>query len=300
MNLSSILRETWRITWKSWPLWVVSGLMFAAMAVAMALAGVFSGLAALLSLPTLSRSLPALGKPPQLPAAGWALAGGLTWAVLVAATAAAWMLQVAAVRGAALTADHGTVTLAATLNLGRQRVVSLVKLSLTFGVLLMGLSILPPLVTILIGQVGPGTAGALGFLQLAQTGLVPFNTLVGLALFLVMMSIAVEDLTPRRAFRRTWAVLRYGWWGFLLVFALSALPGVALLLLLVPLMLTLPLAFLFEGGWLAPLLCGAGLAPVGLFILLFSSVFTTTMYTLIYRAAAQMSAAAAPATPLPT
>jgi hypothetical protein len=74
----------------------------------------------------------------------------------------------------------------------------------------------------------------------------------------------------------------------LLVFAFSGLPAFALILLVVPLAVALPFAFLLDNGWIIPLVCGAGLAPLGLFILLFTAVFTTTMYTLIYRAAAQL------------
>ena len=300
MNVSAILHDTWRITWKCWPLWALSVLMMVALAVAMTLAGMFGGLASLAASPLLGSRLLGLSELPQLPMWAWVLMAALTWALLVVATAISWILQVAMVRGAALAAEQGALTLGGALRLGRQRFASLIKLSLTFGVLMMALSVLPPLATVLIAQLGhDGQAGAVSVVQAAQTGLLPINSILSLALFLVMMSIAVEDLTPLKAFRRTWSVLRHGWWGFLLVFALSALPSLALLLLLLPLILTVPFIFFFQGGWIVPLLCGAGLMPVGLFILLFTAVFTTTMYTLIYRAAAQLSQPAAPATAPP-
>lgn len=288
MDILSIVRDTWRITWKGWQLWVLSLLMFVTMVPAVTLAGLLGGAAGFMSL-----SLPGYASPldslRELPAWAWVLVGGGLWAVLVLTTAASWILQVATVRGASLAAEPGALTLAQALRLGRQRLVSIIKLSLTFGVLMMAIAVLPPLAAIVLSVPSRSSAGSFGLLQLTQTGLAPINSALSLALFLVMMSIAVEDLTPLKAFRRTWSVLRYGWWGFLLVFALSLLPVFALLLLILPLAAAVPFAFFVDNGWIIPALCGLLLTPIGLFVLLFTAVFTTTMYTLIYRASARLS-----------
>ena len=297
MDINSLFRDAWRITWQRWILWLLSLLMFLTMIPALALAAAFGGVAGLMSAPDLN--LPGLHTLYQWPLWRWIVIAAGMWAALVATTSLTWILQVATVRGAALAADQAVLTLPTALAIGRQRLWSLLKLSLTFGVLIMGLALLPSLAAILMSVTSRGQANALGLLQLTQTSLTPVSSALGLALFLLMMAIAVEDLTPLKALRRTWGILRFGWWGFLLVFGLSFLPSVAVIALLLPLVISLPLAFVIANGWLIPLLCGAAAAPILLFILLFTAVFTTTMYTLVYRAAARLSQPSPSATPIP-
>jgi hypothetical protein len=302
MDLLQLIRHAWRITWQCWILWLLSLLMFLAMTPAAVLAGAFGGVAGLMAVSGPSR--PGLQALYQLPFWSWLVIVLVMWVTLVITTALTWILQVAAVRGAALAADQAlpggsAPTLRTALAIGRQRLRSLVKLSLTFGVLMMALPLLPPLAAILFSVASRGQTDTLGLLQFTQTSMVPVNAALGVALFLLMMAIAVEDLTPLKAVRRTWGVLRYGWWGFLLVFGLSALPSAAIIVLLLPLGLTLPLAFLFPNGWLVPVLGGLVVVPLLLFILLFTAVFTTTMYTLVYRAAAQLTQPGPDATPSP-
>ncbi len=297
MDINSLFRDAWRITWQRWILWLLSLLMFLTMAPALALAAAFGALAGLMSASGLS--LPGLHTLYQWPLWRWIVVAIGMWAALVVTTSLSWILQVATVRGAALAADKAVLTLRTALAIGRQRLWSLLKLSLTFGVLMMGLALLPSLAAILMSVRSRGQTDALGLLQLTQTGLTPVSSALGLALFLLMMAIAVEDLTPLKAFQRTWGILRFGWWGFLLVFGLSFLPSLAVIALLVPLVITLPLAFVIANGWLIPLLCGAAAVPILLFILLFSAVFTTTMYTLVYRAAARLTRPNPSATPIP-
>jgi hypothetical protein len=302
MDLNSILRDAWRITWQHRILWLLSLLMFLAMTPAGLLAGAFGGIAGVMAASgrtAAGADLFGLNFLYQLPVWNWvAIAVGM-WAALVITTTLTWILQVATVRGAALAADQGVLTLRTSLAIGRQRLWSLIKLSLTFGVLMMALAVAPPLGSILFSVTSGGQAGAPGLLPIAQTGLAPLNSALGLALFLLMMAIAVEDLTPLKALRRTWGVLRHGWGQFLLVFGLSSLPSLAVIGLLLPLAVTIPFAFFITNGWIIPLLCGMVVVPLLLFILLFTAVFTTTMYTLVYRAAARLTQpgpAAAPST----
>jgi hypothetical protein len=296
MDLIALLRTAWHITWQRWILWLLSLLMFLAMLPAVVLAGAFGAIAGLMAYPGFTPQ--GLGFLYAFPLWGWLGLALAMWVALVLTSALTWVLQVAAVRSAALAADQAKLTLQTALAIGRQRLWSLIKLSLTFGALMMGLALAPPLVSILFSVTAPGRTSALGLLQLTQTGLMPMSSGLSLALFLCMMAIAVEDLPPRKALRRTWGVLRYGWWGFLLIFGLSSLPSVAIVLLLLPLGVTLPLAFFIPNGWIISLLYGGIAVPVILLILLFTAVFTTTMYTLVYRASAQLTPGPS-ATPTP-
>ena len=297
MNINSIFRETWRITWHCWTLWLLSGLMFLVMAPALILAAAFGGLAGLASAPGPYR----LGADflYRLPVWGWIVIAGAIWLALVVMTLLTSILQTATVRGAILAADQCAVTLRGALLIGRQRLGSLVKLGLTFGVLMMALALLPPLAAILMAVASRGQADTLGLLQISQTGLAPFSSVLGVAAFLLILVVAVEDLTPLRAARRSWSVLRHGWWGFLFVWGISAVPALVGGVLLMPLAVGVPLAFAFPNFWVVPALCGAVTVPVLLFILLFTAVFSTTMYTLVYRAAARLTQPGSGATPVP-
>jgi hypothetical protein len=297
MDINSVFRDAWRITWQRWILWLLSLLMFLVMAPALLLAAAFGAVAGLMS--ASGSNLLGLNMLYQWPLWRWIVLAIGMWVALVVTTSLTWILQVATVRGAVLAADQAVLTLRTALAIGRQRLWSLLKLSLTFGVLMMGLALLPSLAAILMSVGSHGQADALGLLELTQTSLAPLSSVLGLALFLLMMAIAVEDLTPLKALRRTWGVLRFGWWGFLLVFGLSFVPSVAVIALLLPLVITLPLAFVIANGWLIPLLCGVAATPILLFILLFTAVFTTTMYTLVYRAAARLTQPSPGATPIP-
>ena len=287
MDLLALLRGAWKITWQQWVLWLLSLLMFATMTPAMTLSGAFGAVAGLVSAPALN--LPASTVLPDWPAAYWVAAALGLWAALVVTSSLTWILQAAAMRGAALAADQAALTLTTALAIGRQRLWSLVKVSLTFGMLMMALAVAPPLLAILTSRLSGPPGQLWGLLQLTQAGLAPLSAALGLALFLLMMAVAVEDLTPLKALRRAWGVLRFGWWGFLLVFGLSSLPSLAVVILLLPVALTLPLAVMIPNGWVIPLLCGGVTIPLLMFVLLFTAVFTTTMYTLVYRVAAQLT-----------
>ena len=173
------------------------------------------------------------------------------------------------------------------LNLGRRRVVSLLKISLTFGMLIAAPALLPPLIFILLAD---KFAFGLQLLQTFQAVLAPLNIILGIVLLLVMMSVALEDLTPQRAFRRAWGIFRLGWWGFLLVFGISFVPSFILVLIIVPIIFALVLGFVLAPK-LAPLIALATCAcasPIILILMLFVSVLTLVLYTLTYRAAAQV------------
>lgn len=282
MNIGEVVRTSWRITWRSWQLWLLGLLLFIVFLPAGTLASGFGVVSALLVLPWAGPQPGWLIQLRRVPGPAWLGIAAVALIVLVGTSAIAWLLQAASIRGAALAAEHGTFRLSDALRLGRQRVVSLLKLSLTFGALVALLGLLPPLAAVLL-QDRPGAGTTL--LQAMQTFLAPLNLVLGLALLLVMMSIAVEDLRPRAAFQRAWLVFRSSWWGFVLVLGLSAAPVVVVAILLIPLGVVLALTFVSDFGWALAAMCALAISPLILGVILFTSVFTLVVYTLIYRAA---------------
>jgi hypothetical protein len=164
----------------------------------------------------------------------------------------------------------------------------LLGLAGTVGVLISILALVPVLLRLLAAQqIGP--FGAL-LLEAGQVALSPLLSAVGLAVFLVVLAIAVEDVSARRAPGRAWAVFRKGWWAFLLVLFVTFLPGLAIGAL------TLPIVFIFAlfildaviGGAVLLVYCAVA-GPLGFALLIFVAVFSTTLYTLVYRAAARLA-----------
>ncbi len=296
MNITSILRDTWHITTRAWPLWVLTaglGIMFTP---AFVLGGAMGGFAAMLTLaPALRGSEPEWIAPIRsLPT--WALVAGWTIAtlLLVLTSALTYLLQAAIVRGASLAAERGAVTLGEVLQLGWRRVINVLALSLTLGGFILVISLLPWLVVILISQRFQ-EAGAV-LLQVVQGVTAPVSSALGLAVFLMLMAIAIEDVRPRAAPGRAWAVFRKGWWAFLLVLAVSALIGLPLVALILPIFVLFFATFPFNQalGFVILALCCSGVGLIGVPYLIFTFVFTTVLYTLVYREAARL---ASPETP---
>lgn len=287
MNITEIFRNSWRLTWRLWQLWVLMLFLLIVFTPAVLLAGGFGGMAGMLLTPWPGPMPNWLMQLRLLPAWAWIALAVVALGVMVGATAVSWILQAASMRGAALATEKGSVTLGEALNLGWPRIISLLKISLTFGALAAVLGIAPPLIVVLLAD--KFTFG-MQLLQTFQAIVAPVNIVLGIALLLVMMSIALEDLSPRRAFRRAWGIFRLGWWGFLLIFGLSAVPSFALVFILVPIIFVLVFAFILAPG-VAPLITLLTCACVGPIILigvLFVAVFTLILYTLMYRAAAQL------------
>ena len=285
MQPGQILRDSWRITWRCWPLWLLNLLMLVTVVPTAALSGAFGGAAGFLSVPVPVAYLPEpMARLRQIPGWIWILAALATLVVLVITSAVSWMFQAGAMRGAALASDKGNCSLRECLTLGRRRVFSLIRLSAAYSLLVGAIGILPPMLMLVLARWLPSASG---LLQLSQTVLAPLTTVLSLALLLVMMSVALEDLAPRAAARRAWLVFRKAWWGFLLVWALSTLPALGIVLVLLPFIVLVPAAIIWPGTATYALtgLCGCLSAPVGLGLILFTAVFTLVLYTLIYRAA---------------
>lgn len=300
MNLGQLLREAWRITRSSPALWLLNTLMFVTAAPALLLVSGISWLAATMAFPVAGFQPDWVEALRAWPTGTWVPIWIVAFMLMVLTSALTWLFQAGIIHGSALAAERGTpAPLKESLQLGWPRVRRVLGLSLTFGTLITALGLLPVALSFFVMQ-GAGPRSLAALTQAGQGALGVFNSAAGIALFLVLMSVAVEDVRARHAPGRAWTVFRKGWWAFLFVVALSAVPAVLLAMLSVPLIVLAPLTVLDPnlGGVLLGGTCLL-LGPVGLAVMLFFAVFTTTLYTLIYRAAAQLADAARATPALP-
>jgi hypothetical protein len=295
MNIAQVLRESWYVTWNNAALWVLALLMFLAFVPAGLLSLSFSTAASAISTPdSLTRMAPELSSlVDRLRAISLAAWAGLALAaliLLVLTTAITLVLQAASMRGVVMAVETGKTSLRDSLKLGRARTMNIVKLSMLFGLITALLGLLPSLALVLVGEDSPA---GVALIHLAQQGLTPVSIVLNLIVLLVIMSVALEDFSPRAAFGRAGNVFKSGWWAFIMVFGLSVVAVVlATILFAVPPVVVAPLAFfnpalalwLTLGGFV----CGGGL---GGFFFLFTAVFTQALYTLVYREAARLTAA---------
>jgi hypothetical protein len=283
----AILRDSWRITFRTQTPWILSLLLCLTMIPVLVFSGGFSLAASSVMLQD-SFPLPT-GSPllPELAPAGWVVLAGLVLLITVAAGAASWILQAASIRAVLAAADGGRLSTTESLRLGPNRIRSILLLSLTFGAGLSLLSLAPALLALPFRRES-------AILLMIQSGMAPLTSLASIALYLILMSIAVEDLRPAAAAENSWKIFRAGWWGFLLVLAACVLIGVFVTVVLAPFFAVL--AVIFSLGLAVnsvPLLI---LGSLGFFVfslillvlLAFSMVFSTVLYSLTYRASARV------------
>ena len=286
-----LIRSSLRIALRTPQLWVLTLLLYCALLPAFLLAGGFGAATAFLTIPSQGSGTGAILSPLyRLSVGGWIAYILVTLIVLTATTLFSWAIQAAMIRASDAAAEGQAVSIRASLQLGKQRWQSLVKLALTFGLIIQALGILPLVLVIAFADSGAGRAG---MLSLVQTVLLPVNTVLGIFLFLLTMSIALEDVRPRAAMQRVWKLIRGSWWGFLLAYLLQ---GILAMAFIIPFAFLLTVAiFLFLSGWflqssLEYVIGGAVCvfsSPVGLAFLTFIMVFSTVFFTQIYRAASK-------------
>jgi hypothetical protein len=290
MNPFTLLRDGFRITFRARPLWVLALLLCVALTPALLLAG---GLGAVLSY----GMMPARADMPvtfDLPFRNfstleWLLFLGVTLCLLTITSLLSWAVQAAMIRAADAAAEGKPISVLGALHLGRRRWGSLLKLALTFGLVIQALGILPALLSVFLRE---NTAWGSAVVPLVQTFLSPFNLILGILVFLLMMSIALEDVRPKAAFRRIGTLVRSGWWGFLIAYALQG--ALALAAAFIFAFLLTIVGFLILAAWWTGSPAGTVLAvaicilasPVGLALLTFILVFSTVFFTLTYRTAA--------------
>lgn len=289
MDLQKLLSSAWHITRTNRALWVLSFVTFIALIPSATIAGGLGGLSGLLSAPNLGLGFEWLEVVRAWPLWQWAVIWIVAVLVLIVCTTITYMTQAAILHGVALAAERGAaVSLKECLALGPARTRRLLGLSLTVSVIISVISLLPALLRLVLGE---SFGSTLSFLfQAGELTLSALLSLISLGIFLMVLAVAVEDVQTRQAPRRAWAVFRQGWWAFLLIVACSALPAVAIVLLMLPIFLVLPVVVIAPDlGIPLMLACCCVLSPVGLGLLLLVAVFTNTLYTLVYRAAAQLA-----------
>jgi hypothetical protein len=295
MNIALILQESWHITWKNPALWALALLMFLAFIPAGLLSFSFTAAASALSIPaSLGQALPELSgvmaELRDVSTAAWVGIALAALILLVLTTSITLVLQAASMRGVVMAAETGKTSLRESLKLGRARTMNIVKLSLLFGLITAALGLLPSLALVLVGETSPL---GVSLIHLVQQGLTPVTIVLNLVVLLVIMSVALEDFSPRAAFGRAGSVFKSGWWAFVVVFALSVLAVVGSgLIFVIPPLVMMPLMIFNPSAGLGltagTIMCGGLLA--GLFFL-FTAVFTQALYTLVYREAARLTAA---------
>jgi hypothetical protein len=297
LNLALILRDSWRITWKNWPLWAVAVLMFLAFIPAGVLTAAFSTAANAVSLPggnSLWAMVPGLDmlqlQVRQISPWAWVGIALVGLVLLIATTAVTLILQAASMRGVVIATENGRVGLGEALRLGKGKAANIIKLSMLFGFITAFISIVPLLLLILLGD---GSAMGTGLIHFAQTGLSSISLLLNLLVLLLVMSVALEDFSPRAAFGRAGNVFRKGWWAFIMVLGLSLLSVfITMIILVLPILFAFPVMLLDPQTGIIVSSVALGVAVLGgLFFFLFTVVFTQTMYTLVYREAAKLASA---------
>jgi hypothetical protein len=291
MNIEAILRESWRITWKHRQLWMLGLLMYVVSFPPVLVAGGIGGAAGALSATFPGRPPALLRQLRQVEGSTWVAITVAALIVLVLTVCIAWVLQTVSFRGAALAADRGGFSLRDAFSLGRQRLVSILTVTVLLSMVSSTLGLLPPLVFLASEQRGPSGMAIMRSLQLVLT---PVGVVIGQVLMIVTLAIALEGLRPAAALRRGWQVFRAGWWVFL--FALGLLFFMGLVVGVIAVAVLFPLSFIVAALVIATspdilwtvLVAGVPcvlviFGPLALFI----SVFTTTLYTLTYREAAK-------------
>jgi hypothetical protein len=284
MSIGDIFRESWRISTHCWKLWLLMLAVFLAFVPTLFLTGGISSATTLLT-----QDLP--GIPPgivagldRLSPSGWLFILSGTLLLVMVSAAVSWLFQAAAMRASMMAAEGSPISLLDALGLGHRRFIHILKLSVVFGFFLAILGLLPVLPDLVFRGSSAGS-----FLRgVTQVGVLPLNTLLGLVVLLVLMSVALEEVTPSRSFRRAWQVFRTGWWGFLLVMATTVALSVLPVIILAPLLIIGVILLVLETGWLLFLAAVLMLVPLSLGVSIFSAVFTLVMYTLIYRSSAQL------------
>jgi hypothetical protein len=284
MNIGEIFRESWRITTRCWKLWLLMLVVFFAFVPTLVLTGGITGAATLLSQDLFgfqTEFLPVFG---SLSPMEWILILLAVLVLVMVSAAVSWIFQAAAMRASIMAAEGSPISMKNALGLGHGRFIHILKLSVMFGFVLAFLGLMPVVPDLLL----EGTSFEAIFKGAAQISMLPVNTILGLVVLLVLMSVALEEVTPRRSFGRAWQVFKKGWWGFLFVMAATLALSILPVLLLVPLLFLAIIALVLETGWMLFLAATLVLAPLSLGVSLFSAVFTLVMYTLIYRSAAKL------------
>jgi hypothetical protein len=286
MNPVEILKNSLHITLRTWRLWALTGIILVVMIPAGVLGGLFGFGMAVMQTPEMARGSNFLSLLVSIPEAGWILIFIIFVVLLLLIQYINYFLQAASMRVAQDAAEGRPASIRRAVNLGAKRWAGLTQLTCTLGLALIALSCIPLLVGVLFARVSPWGIAAM---QMVQVIAMPASMILGVLILLALLAIALEDLPLRAALRRAGAVLRKGWWCFLLAYML--LMGISMLLsaILVPIVV-IGLFLALLSAQAAPFIlagCCMLASPIGLALMAFLMVFWLAMLTSIYRAASQ-------------
>jgi hypothetical protein len=282
MKFADLLKQSGRITLGRWQLWLLTAAMSLTFIPALLVGGSFGSIATVLTLPLQGEFATILAPLQDISSLAWLLLAGTSLVVMVFSTAVSCALQAAAMRCSAACADGSPLGLTGSLRLGRQRFVDILKLSILYGLLIAAIALLPPLLLLSV----PDDSFAVTVTNTLGTTLAPLNSVLGVVILLVLMSVALEDVRAETAVNRTWSVFKTGWKEFIGVICISIGTGIIQALLLVPFLVLLVMTVLMQIEWMYVFLCGVISVPLVLLAWLGTGVFTLVLYTLVYREAA--------------
>jgi hypothetical protein len=292
MKAGKIFHDSLQITMRVRQLWILTLILYVLLLPALVISAGLGIVTSYVLNPLKSIFvLPWLEPIREIPAGRCVLYATLTWVVLVATSLLSWAVQAAMIRAADAATAGNPVSIRESLRLGSRRWRSLIKLALTFGLIMQALAVLPTVLALILEK-----TGVLGFglLQLVESVSSPLSIVLGIVVFLFTLSVALEDLRPQAAGRRVWELVRSGWWGFLLAYLVQFLMAMALSFLFAAILTVA--VFLFLLSWfnkssteafLGGAICVVS-SPVGIGMLTFILVFSTVFFTQIYRAAAEL------------
>ncbi|MBN2085170.1 MAG: hypothetical protein JW748_08070 [Anaerolineales bacterium] len=298
MDPLQIIRESIQITFRTKAVWILAFLLYPVMIPALILAGGMGAAASYGMLPAGNNAANSLPLPLQdFSTPEWVLFLVISLIGLTITSLLTWAIQTAMIRAADSAADGKTISIREALRLGKERWLSLLKLAFTFGLVIQAMGILPVLLAILLRE---NTVWGSAVVAMIQTFLSPVTLVLGILVFLLMMSVAIEDARPRTAFRRVGKLVRSGWWGFLLAYIVQAILALTVAFILA--FFIAVVLILFAAAWLSNSTAGTAIAaaicvlasPVGLALLTLAMVFSTVYFTLTYRAAAAEAAGRIP------
>jgi hypothetical protein len=281
MDALEIFKQSWRITFRHWRLWLITFLMLLTFTPSMVISFSFSTLVQSIHLPA-EFSVPLIQINPLFSAPEGLLTflAFLGLAFMVISLAFSWILQAAAIRVTSSAVEGDKLGLRQAFSLGWDRFINIVKLSLVFGLVIAGIAYTP---VILFFIAPPGTPAEL-FMRLITPILGPINISLNFIILLLIMAVALDKSSAQDSIGRAWEVFKSGWVRFVVVIFGTSMITILTTLLLIPLMLVLVILFMMEA---APLIIGGTGLIIGcltLGLLIFQGVFSLVLYTVTYRA----------------
>ena len=163
MDIRQLAIDAWHITRRNRALWALSAIMFVVLLPSLLLSATFGGAVGVLTLPA-SGPQPDFVEPLRaVPFGAWLGLGLVTVIVLILTNAGTYILQASVMHGAALAAERDEpVSVREALQLGRERVLRLLRLAFTLGAALTVLALAPLLVRLALGD-ALGAAGSVLF-----------------------------------------------------------------------------------------------------------------------------------------